>query len=608
MKNILFVTCGLTIVMTTACSSIAPKGAGYPDSNLRLVNPAPRNLTPPDYSVEGRSPKDDTFLSSQADYHFTMGETLAYEGQSQRAVEEFKSTLVYDPKSVHVRLRLASEYVRLGMMTEAVEQGESAVTQEPENVEARMLLGGLYSGLKMFPQARDQFAEILKKDSGHTEAAVYMGALLAEEKQYPEAIAYFEGLAKNPKFPDPEKAHYYIGRIHVEQGPNFQAAAEKAFNKALSLRPEYPEAVMALAGLMKSSGREKDMEKLLAGYQSKFGPEHDMARLLAQHYLTKEDFDKALDQLEVVDSFERDNLNVKIQIALIQIEQKKYEDAAVRLEDVLQQAPDSDKVRYYLGAVYEEIGRSELAIEHYSKIAPASGYFTEAAVHSAHLHKNAGHASKAVEVIEAAIKQADDQPSLYAFFATLLDEQKSYKKAATMLTGAVEKFPGNTQLRFFLGTMYDRLGNTQETIAQLNKVLEIDKNHIQALNYLAYTYAELGQNLDQAFEFVNRALELQPGDGYIMDTMGWLYFKKGDNESAIKYLEAAYNAKNDEAIIAEHLGDAYLRHQMWQKAQKMYQRAAQLEPDQPHVAKIQQKIANIRNQSEKTRTPASVSP
>ena len=88
-----------------------------------------------------------------------------------------------------------------------------------------------------------------------------------------------------------------------------------------------------------------------------------MARQLSHYYLEKEDFDKALEQLEVVDSFERDNLNVKIQIALILIEQKKYEPAAQRLEDVLQLAPESDKVRYYLGAVYEEINRPDLAID-----------------------------------------------------------------------------------------------------------------------------------------------------------------------------------------------------------------------------------------------------
>jgi Tfp pilus assembly protein PilF len=126
---------------------------------------------------------------------------------------------------------------------------------------------------------------------------------------------------------------------------------------------------------------------------------------------------------------------------------------------------------------------------------------------------------------------------------------------------------------------------------------------------LAYTYAELGKNLEDATAMAAHALELQPNDGYILDTIGWIHFKKGEDEEAIKYLEAAHRAKSDEAIIAEHLGDAYLRHQMWQKAQKMYIRAAELERDLDHNRKIMEKIANVQNQVQdgSSRAPASIS-
>ncbi len=567
-------------------------------------------MTPPDYSAGTSNPVlDDTYLSSQADYHFTMGETLSYEGQSPKAIEEFKTTLVYDPKSVHVRLRLATEYVRMGMITEAVEQGEAATEMAPADVDARMLLGGLYSGLKMFDPAREQFAQVLKIQPGHAEAAIYMGALLAEQKKYDESIKYFEALAKNQDFKEPEKAHYYIGRVLSEQGEDYYAKAEKAFAKALDIKPEYPEAALSLALLYRAQAKEKAMEGVLKSYQEKFGPEHEMARQLSHYYLEKEDFANALEQLEIVDSFEHDNLNIKIQIALILIEQKKYETAATRLEDILQQAPESDKVRYYLGAVYEEITRNDLAISHYKKIPPSSTYFPEAVVHSAHMMKTAGKMDQAVEMLEKAIKQQDDVPQLYAYYATLLDEKKSFKKAVQMLTGAVDKFPANTQLRFFLGTMHDRNGNSKETIVQMNKVLEMDKDHVQALNYLAYTYAELGRNLDDATELASHALELQPNDGFILDTVGWIHFKKGEVDDAIKYLEAAHKMKAEESIIAEHLGDAYLRHQMWQKAQKLYQRAAELERDVDHNKKIMEKLANVQMQNQSpTRSPASIEP
>jgi tetratricopeptide (TPR) repeat protein len=582
-------------------------GGKYRDSSLFNLNPAPKNMSPPDY-VPGATPLlDDAYLTSQADFHFTMGETFGYEGQSPKAIEEYKLTLIYDPKSVHVRLRLAQEYVRMGMITEAVEQAEIGVDMAPTSVEARMLLGGLYSGLKMFDPARAQFEEVIKFDETNAEAAIFLGALLAEDRKYDEAIQYFERLTKNPKFKEPERAYYYIGRVYAEQGQTKYSEAQKAFSQALKQKPEYPEAALALGMLYRAQSKDEDMVKLLKSYQEKFGPEREMARQLSHYFLEKEDFDRALEQLEFIDGFERDNLNVKIQISLILIEQKKYEAAAQRLEDVLAQAPESDKVRYYLGAVYEEIGKPQLAILHYKEIGPASNYFAEAVVHTAHLQKGLNQLDQAVQTVERAIAKQEDVPQLYAYYATLLDEKKNYKQAVTMLTGAVQRFPASTQLHFFLGTMHDRVGEPKKTITQMLKVLDLDKDHVQALNYLAYTYAEIGNNLDEAASLATRALDLQPNDGYILDTVGWIHFKKGENETAIKYLELAVKAKPDEAIISEHLGDAYLRFQMWQKAQKMYQKAAELESDNIRSRKILEKIANVNSQLQTpSRMPASV--
>ncbi len=613
MKKLLLGQVSILVISLVGCSTfdglVSSRGPGYRDSALSNPNPAPASLTPPDYTQSTVSPvMDATYLTSQADYHFTMGETLSFEGRSSSAVEEYKTTLIYDPKSVHVRLRLAAEYVRMGMVTEAVEQGEIAIEMAPDSVEPRMLMGGLYSGLKMFEPARKQFAEVLRIQPGHAEASIYSGALLAEEKKFDEAIVYFDALAKNKEFQDPERAHFYIGRVRVEQGESHYAQAEQAFQQALRLRPEFPEAAMSLALVLRTQKKHAEVEKLLKSYQEKFGPQHDMARTLSQYYLEEENYLKALEQLEVVEAFERDNLNIKIQISLLLIEQKKFEQAATRLEDVLLQAPESDKVRYYLGAVYQEMDRPQLSLSHFKQIPPTSPYFPESVVQSAQMLKASGRGDDALEHVERSIKARDDIPQLYAFYATLLDERKAFKKALAMLKVAVEKFPTNTQLNFFLGTIHDRLGSTTETIAQMRKVLEVDGEHVQALNYLAYTFAEMGSNLDEAYAFAQQALKLQPNDPYILDTIGWIYFKRDDTETAIKYLEAAHKANGDEAIIAEHLGDAYLRHQMWQKAQTMYKRAAALETDTDQNRKIMEKLANVKtqNQGVTRRAPASL--
>lgn len=176
-----------------------------------------------------------------------------------------------------------------------------------------------------------------------------------------------------------------------------------------------------------------------------------------------------------------------------------------------------------------------------------------------------------------------------------------------MLDKAVRKFPTHTQLKFFLGSMYDRVGNREATIKSMKEVVDIDKDHVQALNFLAYIYAELSRSLPEAESLARRALHLSPNDGYILDTVGWVLFKRGKTKESIKYLEAAIKSKKDESIVAEHLGDAYYRFELVEKAKKMYIKAVMLTKDVGKKSKLREKIVAITQQrkNRKKRAPAS---
>lgn len=596
----------VALLMTGCASSPFGSLGRVKDSSLANQHPAPEGLNPQIVAPDGDPTLDPTYMTSQADFHYTMGEAMSLEGRSEKAVEEFKLVLVYDPNSVVVRLRLAAEYVRQGLLTEAIEQAETAVEKDPAAPEPRFLLAGLYSSLKMYDLALKQYYAILESNPDDAEAPMYIGAILAEQKKYDQAVEHFYKVAKSPTSKEPERAYYYIGRIRSEQGEGHLKEAERAYGLSLKERPDYADAAMALASLMKENGREAAGIKMLESFQEKFGPNREVARHLSRVYLDKEQFDKAFGQLEILEGFERDNLNVRIQLALILIEQKRYEAAVVRLEDILAQSPELDKIRYYLGAVYEETKNYKLAVTHYEMIPPSSSYFPEAVVHMAHSHKEMGQLKKAVDVVKKAIELRDDVPQFYAFYATLLDDLKRFKDAVNMLQVAVTRFPDHAQLHFFLGSMHDRLGDFRGTISQMRRVLEIDGNHVQALNYLAYTYAEQNMELDEAEAMARRALAMQPDDGYILDTVGWVLFKRGRHDAAIRYLEAAYRAKGDEAIIAEHLGDAYFRTQLLEKARVMYRRASELESEPMKAEKIKSKLAATEKQLETVqRLPAS---
>lgn len=581
----------------TGCSTLwqSTRGDTYTNSALSNQHPASAKMSPQEKVGEAEI-LDPLYLREQADYHYSLGESLSLEGKSEKAIEEFKLTLVYDAQSVSVRLRLAAEYIKQGLTSEALEQAEKAVQMDPKTESGRMLLASIYSTLKMHDAAMEQYESVAIDYPKNMTVKVYIGALLAEQGKYEESVKTFMELAKNPDNEFPYKAYYYVGRVRFEQGKGFYNHAEKAFLKSLSLEPDNKESVSALAELYDKMKKPEMSLQILASFQDKFGPEQSIAETLSMKYLEKEDYDKALTQLEYLEGFEPENLNAKVKMALIYIEQKKYDSAIEKLEEILRQAPESDKIKFYLGAVYEELKRPERAIQYFSGISSGSSYYPESAIHVANLYKQKKELDKAVSSMETALKLRTDIPQMYSYYVSLLEEKKQYKKAVTILTKALQEFPDHVQLRFFLGTMYDHLGQYQKTVESMKTVVGLDGNYTQALNFLAYTYANKGEHLDEAEGLALKALGLSPKDSYILDTVGWVYFKQGRYQESIKYLEAAYKNNVTESIIAEHLGDVYYRVELVDKAKLMYKKALASEKDEERLRELQSKISLLDKQ------------
>lgn len=597
----------------TACATFTSNDAGkatYYESSFDDKNRAPASFAPAIVSQEGNPILDPLYMRTQADYYFAMGEAHSLDGNTAAAVEAFKMTLVYDQESPAVNMRLAAEYLKQGLISESLSQAEEAVKKDPKNIDARLLLGGLYSSLKLYPKAMVEYSTVMKLQPQNTEAPLYIGALYSEQKQSDKAVKYFESLAKNADYTTPYLAHYYIGRVRMDQsGAKHEKEAETSLKKALRLKPDFVDALLSLGALYTKQKKEDKAIALYREFQKENSPNARVAELLAQTYIDRGDYEQAYGQLEVVETDSDDPLNVRMKMALILIEQKKYEMAIQKLVDVLKDAPESDKVRFYLAAIYEETRQNEKAIKEYRKIPVTSTFYGESIVHAAYLLKGLGRLGESLEVVEQGLKNRQDQPNIYAMYASLLDENNDHKTASKVLQQGLEKFPENAQLRFYYGTINDRLGNKEVVVEEMKKVLEIDPNHVQGMNYLAFTWAEMGKHLPDAEKLARRALELEPKDGYVLDTLGWILYKQNKFNESIKFLEAAFKVQSTVSIIAEHLGDAYYKQAMVDKAKKMYRKAADLETDKKKVEEIQSKIFAIEKQElASPRMPASAEP
>jgi tetratricopeptide (TPR) repeat protein len=195
------------------------------DSAADITNRAPSSMSMPT-DGNGGAVIDEVALRTKADYHFTIAESLALEGESAKAIEEYKLTLVYDPNSAQVRLRLAAEYVKAGLVSEAIEQCKAALETDPKHEDARLLLGGLYSALRNYDDAIAQYREVEKVNPENDEAPLFIGAILAEQHKYGEAIAVFTKLAKNADASNRHTAYYYIGRVMLLVSETLKGSAK----------------------------------------------------------------------------------------------------------------------------------------------------------------------------------------------------------------------------------------------------------------------------------------------------------------------------------------------------------------------------------------------
>jgi tetratricopeptide (TPR) repeat protein len=150
--------------------------------------------------------------------------------------------------------------------------------------------------------------------------------------------------------------------------------------------------------------------------------------------------------------------------------------------------------------------------------------------------------------------------------------------------------PENDQVHFQLGALYDESKNREKTIEHMQKAIDLNPQNAAALNYLGYTWAEMGARLDEAEDLILRALKIQPEDGFYIDSLGWVYYQKGDYQKAVEQLERAVELANEDPTIIEHLGDAYEKVNRVDKALERYREALKRSEEEEQLKRIQQKI------------------
>ncbi|MCX5834786.1 MAG: tetratricopeptide repeat protein, partial [Deltaproteobacteria bacterium] len=294
-------------------------------------------------------------------------------------------------------------------------------------------------------------------------------------------------------------------------------------------------------------------------------------------------YEEAVSQFQEILKRDPANREVRFTLGLIYYEWNKHDEAIAEFSEVLKGFPNDDEARYFRAAAYGEKKLYGEALADLNKIPVSSDLYANAQIQIGVILKKQNRPQEAIEVTKKAMNVKKGDPALYGFLASLYEDAKDLKTAEQTLLEGLTMAPANADLHYRLGVLYEKTDRFNESMKQMEEVLKIEPESAEALNFIGYSYADRGIKLQEAEDMIKKALELRPGDGYITDSLGWVYFKQNRTDEAVKYLEEALRILPEDPAIAEHLGDAYARTGRVQDAIEKYKLVLQLKPDAEKV-------------------------
>jgi tetratricopeptide (TPR) repeat protein len=298
--------------------------------------------------------------------------------------------------------------------------------------------------------------------------------------------------------------------------------------------------------------------------------------------------------LETLGVESQQDVEVMRKVVQLYLDPQNFDQAIMVLNGMLKSVPDNADLNYLAGIAYDGKGDTDTALQHFNRVTPGSRFYENAVVQISVIYQEKGQIQKAITYIQGIIKENPDNPEFMLYLGSFYEEIEDFKAAEAALKQGLDIKPDHVKLHFRLGVVYDKWGKKEDSIRQMRLVIKLDPQNANALNYLGYTYADLGKNLDEAEKLIKEALQYKPEDGYIIDSLGWVYFKKGQYQEALIYLKKAVELVPEDPIILEHLGDVYRKLGDPDNALEFYQRSLLQKKD--NREDLEKKINDILKQ------------
>lgn len=542
----------------------------------------------------GRGPELLVRPNAPPEYDVLVAQDLARQGRRDEAIAAYQRAVAKDPDSAYLQRSLAEQLLQAKRFDAALSHARLAGELDPEDVPTRILLGTLHR------QRRDvESAEaILTDDAGDpidSGAAAQLYHLYLENLKPKKALGAALWWVEN----EPASVRARMALAHAHSRLKQPLQAESALRDAL----EYSPGNLSLYGALARSLRQRgDVAGEIGLYREILQHDpgnHAALAALADAQWAAGDRDGAILTLEELEERYPSDLRASARLGYWLYQLRRFVEAQRYFERVLAADPEQHQMEFLLGLARRGAGDISGALDAFQRVPADDEYYADARTQLATIHERRGDYARALAELERALAVKPTR-SLELYALTLRARNGDFERAVRQLEAMVQEKPQDDELIYNLGVIYGEAERVDEAIEYMRLALSHNPENASALNYIGYTWAERGIQLDEAERMIVRALELRPDDGYIADSLGWVYYMRarplvemGRGHEAQPYIERAlrelYRADEltgGDPVVSEHLGDTYLLLDDKVRALEKFEEAVRLEPrvgEQPHL-------------------------
>ena len=433
---------------------------------------------------------------------------------------------------------------------------------DPDSTEAQQAMTEMLIATGKLSEAEPFLAKLLVKAETRAGGFLFLNSILNRSNDKAGVLRIVQSLSK----PYPQLAEAQFAIAQAAYSANQEVVALAALDKAEMLKPGWPVAAL-LKGQVLFTQSPQEALSFYQSFVSKH-PEANEVRLnMAKLLVNQKEYAAAKKEFPIILAYAKESASknapeMTAVIGLLSFQATDYAAADKYFQQAIALGfKDTDQVFIYLAQTAEKQNQEDVAISWYNKVQPKERYL-EAQIGIANVIARTQTVDKAIEKLDALENLTTEQQIIIIQSqAALLAKAKRNQEAFDLLGKAVKNLPNTPELVYDYALSAERMQKTDIMETELRKVIAAKPDFAAAYNALGYSFADRNIKLDEAIKLIEKALSLSPNDHYMLDSLGWAHYRKGNLDKAIGYLQQAYKV-NPDPEIAAHLGEV-----LWQKGQ-----------------------------------------